>query len=301
MTPWQAALQAASLLRGVVWNDPPGSAVFTRVVVSDDDEGNFLPTSWLPDGPRVDLLPFAKVWAVSVSQDNGSAAGGRTTIRLRVSIVAGGGGVAGAAGATTQQIAGAAPVPSYDSHGENQTLGTLRATPAPAGQGQSQGRDVDEIMDRVLESLNMGFLVDSVHGFQGFASETVEKYPVDGVQVLARVVDLEVHNGTRSRTYHSPFLFRGVAAGGGVVNLSWTAPPSRFDGPPVYVVRRGATVGASAPATIADGVAVTVVGTTAQATGLSAGVYNFSAFAHYGEVTTPDRTSPRVTCAVTAT
>lgn len=189
---WQAKRQIAYLLRQATWEDAPSDPVLTDAFVSEDLEGNFLPGDFLADGPVDKALPFARVARLGAAQDRESR-GRVAELLLRAFVVAGGSGVAGAEGETATD--------EYDTHGENQVTGALRDP--TDGPGSSTGRDVDEIVDRLIEdALGEGQLIDSVHGLQGEVVADLEADPVDGVQVLARPVDFVIYNATRTRYYH---------------------------------------------------------------------------------------------------
>jgi hypothetical protein len=291
MDAWQSKRQLAWLLGRAAWADSPAHVVLVDSLVSEDEEGNFQPLSFLPDGPQPDALPFAVVRGTRSRQDRESV-GRVAVLELLVHVVAGGAGVTGNAGTTTAA--------TYDSHGRNQVTGVLRGV---GGAGDSTGRDVDEVASRLIEAaLGDGQLVDSLHALQGEVEGDLEVVAEDGVQVLARPLSVLVYNAARTRIYHHAFRFKGTSAGGGVVNLSWTDAPARFD---TFgdIVRRGTNPGDPAPSSPGGGQPVTVTGVgTAQATGLvTSSTYNFSHFKAYDETGSgsAQRYSDPITCAVT--
>lgn len=187
-----------------------------------------------------------------------------------------------------------------DTHGLNRVTGALRNE--TDGQGKSEGRHVDEVVGRLLEALNNGQLLDSTHGMQATITRGNELVSVDGVQVLARPIDITVHNATVARHYHTVRQFKATAGGSGACTLTWALPATRYDTLRVLVKRSAA--GGAYP-TI-SGTAVTLAGdlsVTASLTGLPAGVYKFSAFVAYDETSsgTEERYSEAAHASVTVT
>lgn len=292
---WQAARQLAEeLLAKATWN--PGDVVLTGgAVVTEDLEGNLLTDQ--PPSDKALVPPFARVVPVSFEKDEDCP--GRGTGLLRVFVTAGDGGVF--------QLA-----PNLnDAHGLAQETGAARDLSAGviASQQKSQGRSTDEVLARLLEVLGPpslpGQLVDSIHGFQGEARRCEQRIATDGVQVLTRAFEVEVHNLTLSRSYPNVRGFKGTNAGAGVVNFLWINGPERFDSWDVLVAR-GTNPGDPAPTTPAGGSVVPITSaTTAQATGLVTGhTYNVSVFRRFAETTsavaanTPDRWSAAFSIAV---
>ena len=295
---WQLATCIAALVQSVAWADSPNLPLFAsgNVVVSEDWEGNFLPDppgGLPPDGPVPLSLPFARVEHIGSKRDP-STPNRIGEARFRVYVTAGGDGVAGSPDANPA-------VALNDSHGINAETGLLRNTSVSvlAGQGQSTGKSVNEIMGRIEEALGSEFTY-SANGFQGYVQDWGSPIPTDGVQVLTRAFELVVTDATVSRYYTTVAQLIAANAGGGTVNFSWAPLPA---GPPFaptpIVVRRGTNPGDAAPSTPTGGTAVPVLTTTtARATGLSTGhSWNVSVFTAFTETpaavtaATPDRYS----------
>lgn len=279
----QGARQIAYLARAAKWLDPTtgllADTIFSNVVVSEDGIGNFLPGDFLPDGPVDYELPYALVQRREARRD--PEAGGRyETVAYRLWVVAGGGGVAGATGTTTPE--------TYDSHGVNMETGALHDP--VGGAGKSVGRSVDEIVERLMTLLGIdgaeGHLVDSIHAVQGEVVRLGPPRAIDGVQVLGRPIDIVLYNSTTRRRYHACGRFAGVAAAGPVVNLTWKAPPTRFDSL-FIVVRRGNLPGDPAPGidngTFVFGGMPDDEAAVDSTVGLGSGTWNYSIFAFYAE------------------
>lgn len=301
MDSWQAPRQLAEqLLSGALWAESPYNAVLTGgAFVSEDLDGDFIPReAFLQDGPVVKSLPFARVSVISEEPDQESP--GRSIMTLRAWVVAGGGGITDATTVASQT--------AQDTHGINQDVGANRAGTSP--QGKSTGRHVDEVCNRLVESLNYGQLVDSTHGMQGVVRVKDKLVTVSGVQVLARPVDIQVFNGTTAKRYHDPRRFTATAGIAGACSLSWLLPPTRFDTLGMVVCRSAA--GGGYPSGPTDGTPLTLSGalaTSVALTGLPAGAYKFTAFMGYAETknssgvqgSTADRYSSGVNCSVTVT
>lgn len=275
---YQLKRQLAYRAAQVAWAvGAPQGLVFTGgAFVSEDLEGNFrLGSGATVDGPAAKggtsnangISPFCRVRALVAEWDRKSSAPRIERAALQLWSTAGGGGVPG-----TPTQAG------WDSHGINLVNGVLRDPTNPLG--SSIGRDVDELIGRMAQKF--AYFTNSADGFQGRASATTTPVPVNGVAVLRRSLVVEVFDTLEGNYYHGSRKGTASTAGSNI-NLSWTAVPDRFDfiG---YQVQRGTNPGDAAPTTPAGGTNVPLNGTTtAQATGLSAGVYNFSVFALYNE------------------
>lgn len=309
MDVWQLGQVIVGLVAGVKWNDPPGTnSIFAsgNVFASEDESGNFLkdPPGGLPeDGPVEFTPPFARVEHVGVRIDNSVTPPRIAEARFRVHVTAGSGGVAGVTAPTNTTL--------NDSHGINQVTGANRDTTTSFGQGQSSGRDVNEIVGRLEEALNYGSFVDSTHGFQGYVSDWGVFQPADGVQILTRAFEVVVTNASTSRTYHTARSFRATASGGGSIALSWVNPPATYDWIG-NVLRRGTNPGDAAPSspTTGTGISVTggVQGTSATDAGHSASqVFYYALFEAYAETpasrasSTAERYSSSVRASVTVT
>lgn len=194
---WQLKRQIAYLAALAAWADTPQGLVYSGgAFVSEDLDGNFRLGSSLIDGPlakggsnnAAGLAPYCRVQHVRTEWDRGSNSSRIERALLRAWSTAGGGAVPG-----TPSQAG------FDSHGINQVTGANRAD--PDGSGQSQGRDVDELIGRFCEEYS-GFFNDSEHAFQGRFSVADGMRKVNGSAVLKRGIDFEVFNALQSNYYH---------------------------------------------------------------------------------------------------
>lgn len=251
------------------------------------------------------MTPFCRVSCLAFQADERSNASRIDRALFRLWSTAGGGGINGP-GLTTAA--------GYDTHGINQVTGALRAS--SNGSGQSQGRDVDELIGRFVEQIGGLNFVACTHGFQGRYTRTEKMETVDGVQVLKRALEVEVLDATESKTYAALVGFTATQTGAGspAITLTWPVPPARFDSLPVaaprLIIRRGATSGASAPTNPTSGgvlVSSSVLasaGTLANNPG-SYGTWNYAAWVLYGETPaaqladTPDNYSASATASVT--
>jgi hypothetical protein len=314
LSPWQLKRQLAWWIGRQVWSEAPGGLVLSGgAFVSEDGVGNFRPGNRDVDGPvaigvQADggFRPFAVVSAKRIAEWDPDFSGCAERVELVARFVAGGGfGTPTATAGIDPASKGNTSAAGYDTHGVNQVTGALRAT--PNGQGQSQGRDVDELLSQIVQQLGVPGFVDSVHGFQGRVVAWGPIEPALGVQVLARGLVVEAFSVTASNHYHRVIGVGTINAGAGSVTVVWTAAPPRFDFV-TYMVRRGQNPGDAAPATINDGVLVAqTAATNTVANGLAAGqTYNFSVFVGYGETPaaqqagTPDRWSGPVSRSGTA-
>lgn len=304
---WQLKRQLAFLAALATWSETPQALVYSGGgFVSEDLEGNFRMGSLTIDGPTtktgadnaVGDTPFCRVQCLRTEWDKRSNSSRIDRALMRLWSSAGGGAVPGTPSQT-----------GFDTHGINQVTGLNRAT--ANGQGKSQGRDVDELIGRLVETY--GFFVDSMHGFQGRAAMTDALRKVSGSLVLKRALDVEVFGALQSNYYHPLFRFTATAGVAGSVTLAWIASPLRFDSLPnaaatrTIRIRRGATSGAAAPTDPESG--GTLITTTMAAGTYSdtpgAGTWNYSAWVPYGETPaaqtalTPDRFSSRLTAGAT--
>ena len=304
LSPWQAKRQAAWIAGQATWADTPNAAVFPGgTFVSEDHEGNWIPSQHLPDGPVAiatqsdgGLQPWVRV-ATGQLERSRETPGRLEQLVLELSAVSGGGfGTIDNEGRPDNTTAG-----GYDTHGVNQVKGVLRAF--PNGQGQSQGRDGDELLSALVAYLGSPWLHDDAHALQGRFARSPGLKKVYGSQVLSRRVELEVYDGQEFNFYHPPRQVKSGTPSGGAVTITWQNPPRRYD---TYqnVVRRGTNPGDAAPTTPVGGTGVAVsggnLGTSATDSGHSAAqTFNYSVFHVYSEVTTGDRWSTAVTFAVT--
>lgn len=219
MSPWQLKRQLAWWLAQQRWSETPqGLVISGGGLVTEEVPGNFRPGDREVDGPvAIGLMtdggiePFALVSDDLITWDGESLAR-LDQVVLLARIAAGGG-----AGTPTSAVGrdpggkGNTTAAGYDTHGLNQVTGALRAS--PNGQGQSQGRDVDELLARVAELVGETGFVDSVHGFQGRLLEAGRMTPDFGVQLLDRAVIVEALNATPSNYYHPGFRLRASTSG----------------------------------------------------------------------------------------
>lgn len=295
MDPWQIERQVKHLLTLATWEDAPQNVVLTGGArVSADGAGNFAPKAFLADGPESPSLPFALVEVLEDEHDR-EAPGRLDRVRVRVTVLAGGGGIGGWTGTTT----------THDSHGVKSTIGGTRASVQP--QGKSDGRGVDEVVGRLRTALGAsasalaGRLVESTHGMQGVVFGAGPILPVDGHQVVARAFEIEVYSGKTDRFYHPPRRLL-CTGGAGQIAITWKLPPARFDRL-TTVVRRSAA-GGSAPSSVTDGTGISLgsaLDESVTPTGLAAGTYAVSIFAAYDETTATPATADRYSAAVSFT
>jgi hypothetical protein len=205
---WQLKRQLAYLAGLAAWEDAPQGLVYNGgAFVSEDLEGHFRMGSVDIDGPAfktgtdnsVGDTPFCRVRCLRTEWDKRSNASRIERAVFQLWSSAGGGRTPG----TPSQAA-------FDSHGINQVTGANRAT--VDGQGQSQGRDVDELIARLVEEYS-GHFIDSVHGFQGRATATDVIRKVNGSAVLKRALEVEAFNALQSNYYHPPSGASGAIAG----------------------------------------------------------------------------------------
>lgn len=234
LSPWQLKRQAAWWIARQKWSEPPQGLVTTGgSLVSEDEPGNFRPGDREVDGPVAIGLqtdggfqPFVIVTRDNMVWDRESMAR-IERVALRARVVAGG----GFGSLTTAAVAGIDPgakgntsAQGYDTHGLNQVTGKLRAN--PNGQGQSQGRDTDELLDRIAELVGESGFVDSIHAFQGRLSDSPALGTVHGVQVLENDVVIEALNCIASNYYHPPFRLTGSSSSSGGGAPPWNVPPN---------------------------------------------------------------------------
>jgi hypothetical protein len=194
---WQLKRQLAYLAGLAAWEESPQGLVYNGgAFVSEDLEGNFRMGSVLNDGPAFKTgqdndagdTPFCRVRCIRTEWDRRSNDSRIERAVFQLWSTAGGGHVPG----TTTQA-------RFDTHGINQVTGANRAD--TNGQGQSQGRDVDELIGRLVEEFG-GHFIDSEHGFQGRAAATDVMRKVSGSSVLKRALEVEAFNTLQSNYYH---------------------------------------------------------------------------------------------------
>lgn len=224
LSAWQLKRQLAWLAAQAAWEETPQGLVYTGGgFVSEDLEGNFRMGSVNTDGPVIKTgtdnaagdTPFCRVRCLRSEWDRGSNDSRIERAVFQLWSSAGGGAVPG-----TPTQAG------FDSHGINQVTGANRAS--PNGQGQSQGRDVDELISRLVETYG-GHFIDSVHGFQGRASATDVMRKVNGSMVLKRALEVEAFNCLQSNYYHPAISGTFGVSGSNLQVTSLVGPPERYD------------------------------------------------------------------------
>lgn len=308
---WQLKRQLAFLASRAAWSETPQGLVYNGgAFVSEDLEGNFRMGSVNTDGPAVKTgtsntagdTPFCRVRCLRAEWDRRSNESRIERALFQLWSSAGGGNVPG-----TNSQAG------FDSHGINQVTGVNRA--ATDGQGQSQGRDVDELISRFVETYG-GHFVDSQHGFQGRFDSVDVMRKVSGASVLKRAAEVEVFNPLQANYYHAVLRLRSTGAPAGQVRLDWDLPLVRFDSYPLaapqLVVRRGTNPGDAAPTsptsggTLLSGILASAGFLVDNTIPVSPGTYNYAVWIPYGETPaaqagSPDRYSARVTVSGSAT
>lgn len=164
-----------------------------------------------------------------------------------------------------------------DETDERALMGGNRA----GGIGSSRGRGVLDLVERVRVLLRETLPVD---GFTRVSVLAGEAAPANlgGEGQAATVLVTVQARGTAARSFPPPRGLTATAAGGGVVNLAWTLPASRFDRREV-VLRRAA--GATAPASVTAGTGVTLSGllATSVADSPGAGQFSYALFAGYDQ------------------
>lgn len=244
MDPWQAARQIRWILANATWPDAGGTTVFGSVVVVTSAFAGMFANF---------RSPSLAVRPGSCSEDPEDP------------------------GLLTQQIELLLCVAVHgDPVGQNAVIGGNRT----AGQVRSEGRgllEVEEEVRRQAKKLgdNDGLRIVAGETSDGPGLVTEEKMPF----AVTRSYTIDVHC-TSARYYHAPKNL--VATGGaGIVTLSWTLPPTRFDTRRV-VVRRA--TGATPPASATAGTDVPVATlATGVVDSVAAGTYSYAVFMAYDE------------------
>jgi hypothetical protein len=299
---WQAKRQMAFLAANAPWVESPGSLVFHGgSFVSEQLEGMFLGGSVAIDGPKAikqtpdgkGLDPFCRVATGQVRWDRDSV-GRIENLSLLLWLVAG-----------DWYVQGSTSVTGYDTNGLNQVIGTLRDTTAGSfGQGESQGRDIDELLGRFVEWIGDAGFVDSIHGFQGQASICEKFQVVVGSQTMKRSLQVDVLNPCVSNYYHYPSAPNAAPGAGSSAVISWGQPPLRYDSLGVAVYRGAA--GAPAPP-YGSGIFIGLIpwgtNTVTDSTVSGGDTYNYSLFGAYAEtpVSYAAKTVERISQAMFAT
>ena len=169
--------------------------------------------------------------------------------------------------------------------------------PGSGGSGSSQ-HPLERLISKILAQLNAsmpGTFISSTHGFQGQAVRESDERLVVTVGKAYIVADVEVTalDPTFSDYYTPPLGFQAAPASSHHVTLSWRDFVRFDDAPTKYILRRGTNPGDSAPATVLDGVGITVgSGTATDATPSGSGqAFNYSLFRIYSAVTPGDTVS----------
>lgn len=261
MSPWQVARQLRSLLLAATWPDGVAARVFGSVLVTQAPNARVMGSLRFP-------AALIRVGGGASDDQDPRLTSEAIEVTLFVSVPG-------------------------DALGEIPLLGGPRA----GGVGASGGRGLLEV-----EEILLG-VVAKIGGDSGVrlrvASKGRGQVQGDGVQsyIMARGYVLEAWT-TSARSYPRPENLVATPAGGGVVNLSWSLPPSRFDRLQV-VLRRAA--GATAPTSATDGTGVTLA--SALATSVSdspgAGTFSYALFAGYDETSATPTTTDRWSISVT--
>lgn len=276
MDAWQAGRQIAKRLILATWEDSPSNVVLTgSATVSEGADAAMLSeTGYLQQAAlSTSDSPFAKVFKLTQSQDD-DAPGRSRVARWRVYVVQLGHGLDGT---------------------------TAPSRNATQGQGKSEGRTINEVVGRLLESaFSNGQLIDSTHGLMGRVVEVGRVVQLALANSVYQTIDLEVYTQTAARFYHPP---RNLVATGGVgqVALTWVLPPTRFDTITTPILRRAS--GATAPTSVTSGTGVTLSAgaTSVTDSGLAAGTYSYSIFMPYDETSTSPTTADRWSGATSVT
>jgi len=96
---------------------------------------------------------------------------------------------------------------------------------------------------------------------------------------------------TSIRSYPAPTRLTGAVPGGGVVNLTWSLPATRYD-TYALVLRRAA--GSTAPTSATSGTGVTVGAlVTSVSDSPGAGTFSYALFMGYDEINSPTSSADR--------
>lgn len=251
MNRWQVAKQFVWLLGNKTWPDAPNEPVFSKAVVSD------LPIEVVYTSETV---PFVLVRPQGADKD-GEHPEHASVQRFEIAIAAEG---------------------WTDLEGASALVGGNRVAPSGglSHQGTSQGRGLLELEELARQALT------SLDGSGGMVSACTvgssNELTIMPGGVLVSVVRLavEVYNTTRDRTYAYPIMLKASGAGG-VVSLTWSLPPSRWDSLGLVLVYQSGTSAPSAP-NLGTPVSVTPTQTTASVT-TGTGTWSFALFSSYDE------------------
>jgi hypothetical protein len=221
-------------LANCLWPDPNAASGYSPILtggvtISEDDEGNFLPTEMFPDEPAATAtLPFAIVRLAGAVYDP-EVEGLITSARVHCRITAGAGGIAASA------------VNEASTHGQDSLVGGPLGTD---GWGGSTGRGLDDIWPEIIaQAFNKGAHInDRSFGYDGWLDQASQVDNTDGSQIMTREFDVVIINALASRYYHNLWLLAATAPGGGVASLTFVKPPLRFDTAGlVYAYKAGST------------------------------------------------------------
>ena len=173
-----------------------------------------------------------------------------------------------------------------DGWGETVILGGARSS----GQGSSFGRGVMELEEEALRSIGA---LSRLGGIQirerwrlAVAVSEIERLGT----VALREIGLKAWT-TSIRSYPAPSRLTGAVPGGGVVNLTWSLPATRYD---TYALTLRRAAGSTAPATAASGTGVAVGAAASSVSDTpGAGTFSYALFMGYDEINSPTSSSDR--------
>jgi hypothetical protein len=262
MNGWQIARQIKSLLEQAAWPDSPNEPAFGSVIVS------VAPTA---QGISRLRLPFAFIAPADSEVDAEEPTMELQRFALRV-----------------------VHREASDPLGQAALIGGPRGA---SGQGSTKGRGLLELEEVILSTLGD---VDKLGGVDlrlRWRSGVEASEDEELGYVVTREYRLEAWCST-FRSYPSQSRFVAADNGAGVVGLSWSLAPSRFD----YfgqILRRAS--GSTPPATPTGGTGVAVSSSAPSITdSVGTGTFSYSLFASYDELgqNTADRFSEPVTATV---
>lgn len=261
MNTWQAVRQIKAVLEAAVWPDGSGGKVFGQVVATAGLD---------PEDRSPVRFPLARINVLALQADEESA--GLFTRGFEVEL--------------TQRVEG-------DGTGQRGLIGGPRS----GGQGASAGRGLLELEERLLVELGKAARAEGFSlRLDAASGVAAAKLPEVGVVSFAA---WEFSGWvTRDRSYPEATRLAASDAGGQQVALTWRVPADRFDR--LSLVLRRAS-GATAPATPADGDAVSVAGFASGVTDSPgvAGTYTYGLWVAYDE--TGGGSAERYSQAATAT
>ena len=223
LNPWELPRQVAMQLANCKWPDPNAASGYSPILtggvtISEDDEGNFLPTEMFPDEPAATpALPFAVVREAVVVYDP-EVEGLIASARIHCRITAGAGGIA------------ASNVGGASTHGQDSLVG---GPLGPDGLGGSIGKGLDDIWPEIIaQAFNGGaHLSERNYGYDGWVDQASQVDNTDGAQIMTREFDIVAVNALSARFYHPLYLCTALITPGGIY-ANWFSPPNRFDSLP---------------------------------------------------------------------